>query len=318
MPETATHDVEVRTVPHAMKAPGPSALFLLKSLPVIRRNLPGFMTTLTQRYGDVVRISFLNQEGYLLNHPDAVKHVLQGHHHQYSKQVFALKFLKALLGEGLLTNEGASWLRQRRLIQPAFHRKRLSALSTVMTDDTCAMLERWQGIAQRGEVLDVAQEMMRLTLRNVGLALLSRDLSNEMDRLGQSFATYRTLLMQYLYTPFPPLGVPTPRNRRLQDTIRELDTVIEGIISERRKQNNGTGDLLSMLLQARDLEAMLFLRRVRFYCAPTQRTGTRHSGRIPACSTRNAFTLSMLLVVPISPTFPLVAGHASASATSSP
>jgi cytochrome P450 len=212
------------------------------------------MTSLTQRYGDVVRISLLNQEGYLLNHPDAVKHILQSHHHQYSKQVFALTFLKALLGEGLLTNEGASWLRQRRLMQPAFHRKQLSALSTVMIDATCTMLERWQGIAHRGEVLDVAQEMMRLTLRNVGLALLSRDLSNEMDRLGHAFAAYRTLLMQYLYTPFPPLGVPTPRNRRLQATIRELDTVIEGIISDRRKQHTGTGDLLSILLQARDEE----------------------------------------------------------------
>src|SRR5947207_7696667 len=96
--------------------------------------------------------------------------------------------------------------------------------------------------------------MMRLTLRNVVLALLSRVLSNEMDLLGQAFATYRTLLMQYLYTPFPPLGMPTPRNRRLQATIRELDMIIEGIISERHKQNTGTGDLLSILLQARDEE----------------------------------------------------------------
>jgi cytochrome P450 len=139
-------------------------------------------------------------------------------------------------------------------MQPAFHRKRLSTLSNVMTDATYAMLESWLGIAQRGEVLDAAQEMMRLTLRNVGLALLSRDLSNEMDRLGQAFATYRTLLMQYLYTPFPPLSVPTPRNRRLQATIRVLDTIIEGIISERRKQHTATGDLLSLLLQARDEE----------------------------------------------------------------
>src|SRR5215469_4547061 len=254
MSETATRDDAVRTGPHAMKAPGPSVLFLLKSLPAIRGSLPGFMTSLTQHYGDVVRISLLNQEGYLLNHPDGVKHALQSHHHQYSKEVYALTFLKALLGEGLLTNEGASWLMQRRLMQPAFHRKRLSAMSTVMTDATCAMLERWQDIAQGGQVLDIAQEMMRLTLRNVGLVLLSRDLSNEMDRLGQAFATYRTLLVQYLYTPFPPLGVPTPRNRRLQATIRELDTVIEGIISERRKQNTDTGDLLSILLQARDEE----------------------------------------------------------------
>jgi cytochrome P450 len=254
MPETATYEGEVRTVPHAMRAPGPSVLFLLKSLPTIKGNLPGFLTSLTRQYGDVVRISFLNQEGYLLNHPAAVKHILQSHHLHYSKDVYALTFLKALLGEGLLTSEGASWLRQRRLMQPAFHRKRLSALSTVMTDATCTMLESWQGIAQRGEVLDISQEMMRLTLRNVGLALLSRDLSNEMDRLGQAFAAYRTLLMQYLYTPFPPLGVPTPRNRRLQATIRELDTIIEGILAERRKQNIDTGDLLSILLQTRDEE----------------------------------------------------------------
>src|SRR6516225_2874574 len=114
MPETAAHEGEVRTVPHGMRARGPSAFFLLKSLPTIRGNLPGFMTNLTQHYGDVVRISFLNQEGYLLNHPDGVKHILQNHHLQYSKDVYALKFLKALLGGGLLTNEGASWLAQRR------------------------------------------------------------------------------------------------------------------------------------------------------------------------------------------------------------
>ena len=220
----------------------------------MRRDLPGFMTSLTQHYGHVVRVSILNQEGYLLNHPDDVKHVLQSHSSNYSKDVYALKFLKVLLGEGLLTNEGASWLQQRRLMQPAFHRKRLSALSTIMTNATSGMLERWQDSTQHGEVLDIAQEMMQLTLRNVGLALLSSDLSDEMDSLGQAFATYRTLLMQYLFMPFPPLSMPTPRNRRLQATISVLDTVIKGIISERRKQNIDTGDLLSTLLQTRDEE----------------------------------------------------------------
>ena len=245
---------ETSTTPHAQRVSGPSVLFLMRSLPTMRRDLPGFMISLTRHYGDVVRVSILNQEGYLLNHPDDVKHVLQSHSSNYSKDVFALKFLKALLGEGLLTNEGASWLQQRRLMQPAFHRKRLSALSTIMTDATSVMLERWQDSTQHGEVLDIAQEMMQLTLRNVGLALLSSDLSDEMDSLGQAFATYRTLLMQYLFMPFPPLSMPTPRNRRLQATISVLDTVIKGIISERRKQNIDTGDLLSTLLQTRDEE----------------------------------------------------------------
>src|SRR5215469_11364047 len=84
MDETAMHGSEVKTTSQATRAPGPPVPFLLKSLPVIRGNLPGFKTSLTQHYGDVVRISFLSQEGYLFNHPDAVKHILQSHHHLYS------------------------------------------------------------------------------------------------------------------------------------------------------------------------------------------------------------------------------------------
>jgi hypothetical protein len=73
MSETTTKDEAIRTSHHAPKAPGPSIPSLMKSLPTMRNNLPGFMISLTQHYGDVVRISILNQKGFLLNHPDSVR-----------------------------------------------------------------------------------------------------------------------------------------------------------------------------------------------------------------------------------------------------
>lgn len=95
---------------------------------------------------------------------------------------------------------------------------------------------------------------MRLTLRIVGQALFSIDLSDEADTVGQGFSAVRKLLQSYVFRPFPPLSVPTPRNRRLNAAIRSLDGVVQGIIDERRQHNADSGDLLSMLLLARDEE----------------------------------------------------------------
>jgi cytochrome P450 len=165
-----------------------------------------------------------------------------------------MKFIKPLLGQGLLTNEGQSWLHQRRLMQPAFHRKQLTTFGSLMTTATVDMQERWQSFVRDDQSVDIAVEMMRLTLRIVGQALFSIDLSNEASIVGQAFATIRTLLTDYIYNPFPPLTIPTPRNRRIQRAIRTLDMVVHDIITEHRQQYSEKGDLLSMLLQARDEE----------------------------------------------------------------
>ena len=92
-----------------------------------------------------------------------------------------------MLGEGLLINDGPSWLLQRRLMQPAFHRKHLTTYGTLMTDATVAMLERWQACSDTGTPLQVEEEMMRLTLRIVGQALFSLDLSQETSTVRYMF-----------------------------------------------------------------------------------------------------------------------------------
>jgi cytochrome P450 len=102
--------------------------------------------------------------------------------------------------------------------------------------------------------VDVAAEMLRLTLRIAGQALFNIDLSDETDVVGQAVATVNKLFAEYLYAPFLPLSIPTLRSRRLQAARRTLDQVVHEIITRRRQQNSDTGDLLSMLLLARDEE----------------------------------------------------------------
>lgn len=208
----------------------------------------------TRQYGDIVRMRFVFSDAYLIYHPDSVKRVLQENNRNYNKDVYTYKMFRPFLGQGLLINDGESWLHQRRLMQPAFHRKRIAAYGTLMTEATVVLLERWQAQSTGDSSLDIAEEMMRLTLGIVGQTLFSIDLGNETDTIGPAVTTLLKLLGNYVYAPFPPISIPTPRNRRLLTAIRSLDQVVYRMIAERRQQNVDTGDLLSMLLLARDEE----------------------------------------------------------------
>lgn len=238
------------------KPPGPWSLSPFGSAPAFVRHTEGFALKMRQHYGDIVRIRLFSQPGYLLFHPDHVKYVLHDHQRNYDKQSPLVDLVRPLFGNGLFTNNGESWLHQRRLMQPSFHHKRLARFGMVMTDATLPMLERWQ--AQREQPLDIETEMTRLTLRIAGLTLFNLDLSDAVDTVGRTFNMVLPLLLQYASAPYLPLWVPTPSNRRLQKGLETLNSVVSTIISERRKQLADsameTGDLLSMLLAAQDEE----------------------------------------------------------------
>ena len=253
MTEPSTNQSTAQPASDRPPPPHLSSHALLGSASPMLRDPLGFLLE-TRRYGEVVGMRFVFSQAYLAYHPDDVKHVLQENHINYNKDVFTYQILRPVLGMGLFTNDGDSWLHQRRLMQPAFHHMRLDAYATLMTDAANAMVERWQAYVEAGEQLDIAEEMMSLTLGIVGQALFSIDLSHETSIVGQAVTTIVKLLGDYVYAPFPPLGVPTPRNRHITAAIHALDTVVSGIIRERRADSTDTGDLLSMLLLLRDEE----------------------------------------------------------------
>jgi cytochrome P450 len=235
-------------------APGPKSFLGLRTFPGFQRGAARIYRHVddANRYGDIVRYDVGRIVAHILRHPDDIKHVLQENHANYIKGR-GLRKLKIFLGEGLLTSEGAHWLRQRRLIQPAFHRARLEALVAKMARATESMADEWISLAARGETIDVAREMMRLTLEIASTTLFSVSTRGSADKVGSALSVaLREAVRRTFAIVEVPLRVPTPRNVAYREAMRSLDSVVYGLIAERRKKPGGDDDLLSMLIETRD------------------------------------------------------------------
>jgi cytochrome P450 len=234
------------------RPPGPpSGIF--GQLGEMRRDPIGLLTSTARVYGDIARYRILHQEIYQVSHPDHVRHVLQDHNRNYNKRTRGFEALRSFLANGLLTSEGAYWLRQRRIMQPAFHRARIAAFGEVMTGAAQAMMDRWRAV--RLETVDVSAEMMRLTLQIVARTLLGVDVSQEADRVGRAVTIALDAATDAIRRPIRlPRFLPMPSTRRLKAALAELDAIVFGVIERRRRGDDGRGDLLDMLMQTRDEE----------------------------------------------------------------
>ena len=222
----------------------------LLDLLAFRRDPLKFLTRIAREHGDIVHFRIGPQHVLLLNHPDLVRDALVTRADCFHKGR-ALQRAKRLLGEGLLTSEGEHHRRQRRLAQPAFHRKRIDSYGALMVEYAARDSARWQD----GETRDIAHEMMRLTLAIVGKTLFDADVESEADEIGGAL-TQILELFQMLLLPYSEYleRLPLPANRRFTRARAALDAVIYRIIEERRASGTDRGDLLSMLLVAQDEE----------------------------------------------------------------
>ena len=199
-------------------------------------------------YGDIVRLPITRQPLFLVNHPDLLKDIFVTHQKHFKKGR-GLERAKKLLGEGLLTSEDPYHRRQRRLIQPAFHRQRIAAYAEQMTHYAASTSAGWGD----GETRDMAEEMLHLALAIVGKTLFNAEMEGEAAEIGDAltevFALFHTLLL-----PLADLleKLPIPSVRRFARARARLDATIYGLIKERRASGEDKGDLLSMLLLARD------------------------------------------------------------------
>lgn len=214
-----------------------------------RRDPLGFFSRLSA-LGDVTSFKMGPQQAYFINHPELIRDVLITHHSKFEKGR-ALKRAKGLLGEGLLTSEHEFHLRQRRMIQPSFHRQRIAGYAESMIEFGEKMSAEWQD----GAEYDISRQMMRLTLNIVGKTLFDANVEEDADEVGRVMTTL-VELFDYLLLPFSEVleKLPFPHSIRFRKAKQKLDEIIYRIIEERRRSGEDKGDLLSMLLAARDEE----------------------------------------------------------------
>jgi cytochrome P450 len=237
------------TATREIMPPGPSTGFA-RSLLGFRRDALGFLTSLARQYGDVVYVKFIGPEGiYLINNPEYIKDILVTNSRNFSKSR-GLEVAKRFLGQGLLTSEGEFHRRQRRLAQPAFHQQRIESYGAAMVDYADRLSGRWQD----NETVDMAQEMMKLTLAVVSKTLFDADVESEAREIRDALTEIMHVFRFGLTLPFGEKIekiLVFPRIR-FQKAKARLDAIIYRIINERRASGVDRGDLLSMLLMSQD------------------------------------------------------------------
>ena len=245
-------EVASRT-PLTLEARGPTG-GVLGLLPDLERDALGLLTHCARDYGDFVRLRLGFTRAVLVSHPELIDEVLVTRNQDFRKHV-GTRRLGSLLGNGLLLSEGDFWLRQRRLMQPAFHRQRIAAMADAMVATTSGMLDDWRV----GQTRDVQQAMTELTLRIVARTLFGTDVGEDLARIRGSNQVMTEHFRSRLFSLMIllPDWVPTPGNRRYGRAVRDLDTLVYRIIAERRQSAaEAAPDLLSLLLAARDEDGL--------------------------------------------------------------
>lgn len=214
------------------------------------RSPNGWLDTLCdcrRRYGEVVSFRFLRAPVCLINDASGIEHILVTDHLNFTKSM-DYRALARVLGQGLLTSEGELWRRQRRLVQPAFFRERILSYGGLMTSYTARLVQTWRD----GEVRDVHRDMTRVTLQIAARSLFNADVDGDAGTIGTALTVLMNEMPKLTVFAFLPDWLPVPGLGGFRRAMAELDKIVYSIIRDRRATGEHPGDLLDMLLDARD------------------------------------------------------------------
>ncbi|MHB8475883.1 MAG: cytochrome P450 [Steroidobacteraceae bacterium] len=192
-------------------------------------------------FGDIYRV-FAPARGvynYVINHPDDIKRVLLSNHRNYSKGE-GMDRVKILLGNGIMTSEGDFWRRQRRMMQPAFHRRVIDQFSALIREVNDKFAARWAQKAARAEAINVGDEASELTLEIVLRSIFGSDLAR--------------LEIEFGANPFEVVAKEQNRDLKFAFRFRSLTKLVAQLIERRRRLPEEHFDFLSMLMATRDRE----------------------------------------------------------------
>jgi cytochrome P450 len=221
----------------------------LKNLLRFRNDPISFLSEVA-KHGDALQYRLGTRRLTLLNEPEYIKDLLVTSNRKFIKSE-VLQRARRVLGEGLLTSEGEFHLRQRRLAQPAFHRARIAAYAQTMVAESARMADEWKP----GTIIDIHQEMMRLTLVIAGKTLFGADVAKDAREVGEALADFMSMF-GFIFVPFSQYleRLPIPPMSKVRRARERLDRIIYRLVRERRGNPGDRGDLLSMLISATDVE----------------------------------------------------------------
>src|SRR5262249_9554495 len=203
--------------------PGPKGHFLSGNLPEFRRDLLRFLERCAADYGDFVSFRLGPRRFVVVNYPAAIEEVLVTRHRDFGRN-FAARQMRAVLGRSLVTTDGDYWLRQRRLMQPAFHKNRIAEYGALMVASAERLISSWRP----GQARDIHPDMMRLTVEIAAGALFDADVAGDAQEVGRAIEDLMKGFDDWLNSTIPlPAWVPTPRNLRLRQAVRRLHDLID-------------------------------------------------------------------------------------------
>jgi cytochrome P450 len=214
--------------------------------PTLRRDPLGYLTGLLREYGDVAWFKLGFDQVVMLNHPEDIKHVLTGNFENYPKSKFYCP-VKPVLGGGIFLANGQEWLGQRRVVKPLFEGANFSEMAVKVAEAATDMLDRWDRVGSKP--IDLADEMMHITLDSVARALIGIRLSEDFEAVHGALATVLQEIERRIWFPaIPPMAfdATNPRYRRALATLSGL---VEQVLAE-RQANPREGDLLTALIDA--------------------------------------------------------------------
>jgi cytochrome P450 len=220
-----------------MKPPSPSALPIFGHIPAFRRDPLGLIIRSIRSHGDIVRFRLGPRPIYLVNHPDAIHHVLKKNASNYDKDTRSTHFISAICGETLLTTNGEKWKCRRNHFQPAFHRQAIEGFSRIMQEEAAGLVTRWRGHSQ----IEASAGLMATTFRVVARSLFGAELREEL------VASLEAPITQVLNQTFARLGTITGRKPLgFSTAMQQLTEAVDAILSA-RTDSPGRPDLLELI-----------------------------------------------------------------------
>ncbi|MFY0565972.1 cytochrome P450 [Archangium lansingense] len=238
--------------------PGPKRHWLLGTGIQQLKNPLGLLVRGQQKHGDIVFFHQHHGPTWLLSHPDHAQRVLADNATNYLSMMGDGP--DPMLGRGLFASKGDFWLRQRRMVQPAFHRPRLARMVDGMVQDAQRAVERLAPLASTGEPVELLNQMRRLVISMLGTSIFSKDIYESQPLLRETINYFS----QEIHSPHDSLlealggmlRLYRSRFKRFMKAVEDINTVFYGLIAERRQSSTPREDVLTMLIEARDTQGV--------------------------------------------------------------